>query len=76
LFDISLETFAVDWTVEDAGRIDAFAAQRRHEGQGFPMAGGTLAWSSTFLLWRWEKIKIYVQPVNAPLLLLDSPGPV
>jgi hypothetical protein len=34
LFDIRLETFAVDWTVKDAGRIDAFAAQRRHEGHG------------------------------------------
>ena len=33
-----LETFAVDRTVKDAGRIDAFAAQRRHEGRGFPVA--------------------------------------
>jgi len=38
LLDISLETFAVDWTVEDAGRIDASTAQGGHEGQGFPMA--------------------------------------
>lgn len=38
LFDISLETFAVDWTVEDARRIDASTAQGGHEGQGFPMA--------------------------------------
>ena len=35
---ISLETFAVDWTVEDARRIDASTAQSGHEGQGFPMA--------------------------------------
>ena len=38
MFDISLETFAVDWTVEDARRIDASTAQGGHEGQGFPMA--------------------------------------
>jgi hypothetical protein len=38
VFDIRLETFAVDWTVKDAGCVDAFAAQRRHEGHGFPMA--------------------------------------
>ena len=37
LFDISLETFAVDGTVEDARRIDASTAQGGHEGQGFPM---------------------------------------
>jgi hypothetical protein len=35
LFDISLETFAVDWTVEDARRIDASTAQGGHEGQVF-----------------------------------------
>jgi len=38
LFDISLETFAVDGTVEDARRIDASTAQGGREGQGFPMA--------------------------------------
>jgi len=38
VFDISLETFAVDWTVEDARRIDASTAQGGHKGQGFPMA--------------------------------------
>jgi len=42
VFDISLETFAVDGTVEDARRIDASTAQSGHEGQGFPMAVGNL----------------------------------
>jgi hypothetical protein len=38
LFNISLETFAVDWAVEDARRIYASTAQGGHEGQRFPMA--------------------------------------
>src|SRR5262245_14906929 len=37
VFDISLETFAVDRAVEDARRVYACAAQGGHEGQCFPM---------------------------------------
>ena len=38
LLDIGSETFAVDRTVEPAGRVDAIVPQRRDEGRGLPMA--------------------------------------
>jgi hypothetical protein len=67
LFDISLETFAVDWTVEDAGRIDAFAAQRRHEGQGFPMAVRNLGMElNIFALKMGENKNLYATSECAP----------
>jgi hypothetical protein len=40
LFHISEEAQAVDRSVEDTGRIDPVAAQRRQEGQGSPPAMG------------------------------------
>jgi hypothetical protein len=38
LFDIGVEAFAVDRTVEQAGRFDAVVAQRGEESRGLPAA--------------------------------------
>ena len=38
LFDMGAEAFAVDRPVEQAGRVDAVAAQRGEEGRGLPAA--------------------------------------
>ena len=43
LFDIGGEELAVDWSIEDAGRIDPVAAQRRHEGQRLPFTERSLS---------------------------------
>jgi len=42
LFDIGEEAFAIDRSVNDAGRIDAVVPQGRQECQGSPMALGYL----------------------------------
>ncbi len=35
LLDIGSEAFAIDRTVEQAGRLDALVSRRRDEGRGF-----------------------------------------
>jgi hypothetical protein len=37
IFDISLETFAIDRAIEDEGSRDAIMAKRRHESRRLPM---------------------------------------
>ena len=37
LFDIGAEAFAVDWAVEQTGRVDTVIAQSGKKGRGFPM---------------------------------------
>lgn len=37
VLDIEREQLAVDWTIDNEGRIDAIGAQRRNEGERLPM---------------------------------------
>jgi hypothetical protein len=40
LLDISVEARAIDWSVDDAGRSEPVATQRRQKGKGPPSAEG------------------------------------
>ena len=45
LFDVGEKSFAVDRTVEHAGRFDAVVAQRGQEGRSLPVAASCWFWS-------------------------------